>query len=115
MIFTKIKNIIKTNDTSIQGFVKNIRDKKNICFLVVGDISGEVQVTILKENNEELANVVSKLTIDSVINVYGKVVENENVKLNGVEIIPNKIEIVSIANELPVDENSLIDQKISYR
>jgi len=115
MLATKIKNIKINEENVIQGFVKNIRDKKNIAFLVVEDITGEIQVTILKDKHPEFDEIISKLTIDSVITIVGKVVSNPNVKLGGVEMLPESIILESIAAELPVDENSLIDQRLAFR
>ena len=62
------------------------------------------------------------------ITVTGKVVETDYVKMGGVEMIPESIEIESIANALPIVrkeiaatkkkkavERSSIDQRIDYR
>ena len=33
----------------IKGFVENFRNKKNMAFIVVKDITGKMQVTVIKE------------------------------------------------------------------
>ena len=47
-------------------------------------------------------DTIAKLTPDSVITVTGKVVENDYVKMGGVEMIPESIEIESMADALPI-------------
>jgi aspartyl-tRNA synthetase len=80
---------LKINSTkTIQGFVENIRNKPNICFLVIKDVTGLLQITILKEKNPRFNELLEKLTSQSVITVKGKLISNPNVKLNGVELVP---------------------------
>ena len=104
------------------GFVENIRNKSKMAFIVLKDITGKVQITVEKGENEALDNAVNQLTLDSVITVVGKAVESEYVKLGGVEIYPREIIVHSIAAPLPIDrearkghERSSIDQRIDYR
>jgi aspartyl-tRNA synthetase len=83
-------NKLKINQVkTIQGFVENIRNKPNICFLVIKDVTGMLQITILKEKNPQFNPILEKLTPQSVITIKGKLMQNTNVKLNGVEFIPN--------------------------
>ena len=51
-----IKDIRDNLEKSIlvQGFVENFRDGKAMCFIVLKDITGKVQITIEKEGHEEL-------------------------------------------------------------
>ena len=73
-------------------------------------------------------DTIDQLTPDSVITVTGKVVENDYVKMGGIEMIPEAIEVESIADALPIArkaiaatkkkkavERSSIDQRIDYR
>ena len=106
----------------VQGFVESIRNKKKMAFIVLKDITGKVQVTVEKGENEELDAAVDAITLDSVITVIGKAVENEYVKLGGVEVLAREIILESVAAPLPIDreemkghERSSIDQRIDYR
>lgn len=121
-----ISEIQGGEEAKVQGYLTNIRNKSKMAFLVLQDISGKVQVTVEKEANPSVAAVVDGLTLDSFVAIEGKVVENSYVKLNGIEILPSKIEVESIAEPLPIqrDENkgqnkdrerSSIDQRIDYR
>ena len=84
--------------TRIKGFVENLRDGKSMAFLVIKDITGSMQVTVEKEKVPAVAEVVSQLTLDSVVSITGQVVANEYVKLNGIEMLPEEIVIESLAD-----------------
>lgn len=112
----------------VQGFVDNLRDSKNMAFIVLKDITGKIQITIEKEAHPELCPAIAQLSEDSVISVIGNVTPNDYVKLNGVEVIPESIRIESVAKALPIArkaipatkkkkavERSSIDQRIDYR
>ena len=115
-----ISNVKMGERNKIQGFVENIRDKSKFAFIVVKDITGQLQLFIDKAKFPELAEKVAGLTLQSVISVEGEVVENTHVKLNGMEMYPDILEIESAADALPievgkVDNESSIDAKMDYR
>ncbi|MCW1292570.1 MAG: aspartate--tRNA(Asn) ligase [Candidatus Rehaiarchaeum fermentans] len=100
--------------TIINGFVKQVRDLGKICFLIIRDINGEYQVTI---KDEKLLSQAKELKDESVVRVEGKRVENPSV-INGWELIPEKIEIYTIAEQpLPLNLSikSGLDKEIDYR
>ena len=105
----------------LKGFIDNLRDLQYVQFLVLRDRTGKIQVTIEKnDDNKELNEIVSNLTLESVVTVTGKLLENEKVKLNGMEVIPTSIEINSRSeNELPINykdkNNTLLDTRLDYR
>ena len=112
----------------VQGFIENLRNSKYMAFIVLKDITGKLQITVEKADHPELVDTIDQLTPDSVITVTGKVMENDYVKMGGIEMIPEAIEIESIANALPIVrkeiaatkkkkavERSSIDQRIDYR
>jgi aspartyl-tRNA synthetase len=115
----KITNISKINigkECSIQGFVENIRNKSNVAFLVIKDITGKLQIVINKVENPLFNQILETLTPQSVVTINGVVVSNPSVKLNGIEMKPNEIIIESLAaSPLPLDETSLVDQRLDYR
>lgn len=108
-------------EISFSGFVDTIRDKKWVMFVILRDNTGKLQMTIEKsdENNQEMLDIMSNLTVDSTIKVTGLLKKNEAVKLGGVELIPSKIEVTSKADALPFDYNNLdgvnIDTRLDYR
>ncbi len=107
----------KTNH--VAGFVENIRNKKTMCFIVLRDISGKLQLTIEKEKHPELNEILDKITVDTVIEAEGLIVESEYVKLNHMEMYPDTILIDSIAEPSPIvapkGEETNIDLRIDYR
>ena len=125
---TYIADVRGGQQVKIQGFVENLRDGKSMAFLVIKDITGVMQVTVEKEKAPQVAEVVSQLTLDSVVTVIGQAAENEYVKLGGIEVLPEEIRIESLAEALPINrkeipatkkrkavERSSIDQRIDYR
>lgn len=107
---------IKIGETNrIQGFVENLRNKRTMAFLVIRDHTGRIQVTIEKEKHPDLAALVDQLTVESVVTCVGPVVENGYVKLGGVEMLPEAMEILSIAEPLPITKDAAIDARLDYR
>ena len=109
-------------EIELQAFVDNIRDLQFVQFVILRDGTGKVQMTIEKknENNKELVDLISKLSLESTVKVTGIVVENEKVKLNGMEITPKILEVTSVSkNELPIDikkkDNALRETRLDYR
>ncbi len=106
---------------TFEGFVDTIRDKKWVMFVILRDSKGKVQMTIEKseEKNAKLLEIMSNTTIDSVIKVKGLLQENQAVKLGGMELIPETIEVLSKAEALPFDYNNLegvsLDTRLDYR
>ena len=86
----------------VQGFIENLRNSKAMAFIVLKDITGKLQITVEKADHPELVDTIDQLTPDSVITVTGKVVENDYVKMGGIEMIPTTIEIESISDALPI-------------
>lgn len=116
----ELKNY-ENKEITIQGFVDKIRNLQYVQFVILRDISGKIQITIEKnEDNQELVALVDSLTLESTIKVTGTVSINEKVKLGGLEFIPSKLEITSKAlPELPLDikskDNALRETRLDYR
>lgn len=109
-------------EIEISGFIENIRDLQWVQFVILRDKTGKVQITIEKseDSNKEMVELISNLTLESTVKIKGKVLENEKVKLNGMEIIPSKIEVTSTSlPELPINikdkDASEIDTRLDYR
>ncbi len=121
MKISELKNHID-EEIEIQGFVDNVRNIKWVQFIVLRDTTGKIQITIEKsvEENKQMVELVETLTNESTVKVKGKIIKNENVKLNGMEIIPTSIEVTSVsAPELPINykdlENINLDTRLDYR
>ena len=99
----------------VQGFVDKLRNKRTMAFIVLKDITGKLQITVEKEKSAELAAIVDELTLHSVITVEGEVVNNEYVKMGGIELLPDTMKIESLADALPIKDDSDIDCRMDYR
>lgn len=106
----------------VQGFIANIRDLQYVQFVILRDGTGTIQMTIEKseESNREMVELISNTTIESTIKATVLVSKNEKVKLRGMELIPQKIEITSNSlPELPIDlkdkEKTLRETRLDYR
>lgn len=118
--FSELKNFYN-QEVELHGFVEKVRDLQYVQFLILRDKSGSVQVTLEKDGSlEELNKIVTNLKVESTVKVTGKVLENEKVKLGGLEVIPSKIEITSEPiEELPINYKDLngtnLDTRMDYR
>lgn len=114
-----IKNIKLGEVNHVAGFVENIRNKKSMCFIVLRDVSGKLQLTIEKAKHPELEDVLASITIDSVIEAEGLILESEYVKLNHMEMYPDTVNILSVASPSPIvapkGEETNIDLRLDYR
>ena len=111
---TYIKDIVP-GVHRVQGFVENFRNKRTMAFIVVKDITGKLQVTIEKEKHPEMLEMLDTLTIHSVVTFEGEVVASEYVKMGGKEMYPTAMKIESVADALPIKDDSDIDVRMDYR
>ena len=107
MLRTYISDARDGQTAKIQGFVENLRNGKSMAFLVIKDITGTMQVTVEKEKAPHLAEIIDQLTPDSVVTVTGRVVANEYVKLNGIEMLPDEIKIESLAEAFTIERKEI--------
>ena len=120
-IYFKNLNEYLNKEITIEGFVDNIRDLQYVQFLIIRDTTGKVQVTIEKnESNNILNEIVSNLTLESTVKITGILLKNEKVKLNQMELIPNNIIITSkCLEDLPLNykdsKSALLDTRLNYR
>ena len=112
---TRVADIVPGTKVKISGFVENFRNKRTMAFIVVRDITGKIQVTVVKEEHPGMLADIDRITLDSVITVEGTAVANDYVKLGGIEIIPETLKIESVADALPIKEDSAIDSRLDYR
>ncbi len=115
-----IKDISLGEVNKVAGFVENIRNKKSMCFIVLRDVSGKLQITIEKAQHPDWEEMLASITIDTVIEAEGKIVASEYVKLNGMEMYPDNVKILSTIAEpspivAPKGEETNIDLRLDYR
>jgi nondiscriminating aspartyl-tRNA synthetase len=102
---------------SIRGWAQAIRDQKRMQFLIVRDETGVAQVTLPKEDPPSSLNErLSALTAESAVTVTGTVVADERVKLGGMELRLEDLQVDSPAEpELPIAADSALDKRMDWR
>ena len=107
---------------TISGFAEKVRNLQWVQFIVLRNEGQRIQVTIEKSipKNQKMVEIVDKLTNESTITVTGTIKENEKVKMGGMELIPDSIEVTSSsAPELPINiankDAALIDTRMDNR
>jgi nondiscriminating aspartyl-tRNA synthetase len=102
---------------TIRGWAQAVRDQKRMQFVIVRDESGVAQVVLAKEDPpSELNEQVSTLTAESAVTITGTVVADERVKLGGLEVRIESLQIDSLAEpELPIAPDSALDKRIDWR
>ena len=107
----------------VKGWVSKRRDLGNLIFIDVRDRMGVVQCVFSGEKNNELHELASTLRNEFVISIEGEVVlRNENtvndkITTGKVEIIADKLEILSKAKTLPfvLDDASLSSEELRLK
>ncbi len=112
---TKINELEENQVTTISGLVDKIRDTKYMVFIILQDTTGHIQVSIEKKEQEELAKEASEITVGSFLSITGKMVKSEYVKDGGCEFIPTSLQLLSLADVSPIENNANVDTKMDYR
>ena len=83
------------------GWVSSVRDHGNIQFIIIKDLTGEVQVTAKKsEVGDRLFSIIRDIKEHTSLAVRGRVRPEEKAP-TGAEIIPDEIRAFSIAKRAP--------------
>jgi len=104
----------------VKGWCHDVRLLGGINFVLLRDFTGTVQVKVERGKcSEEILELVNNLHQEDVLSVKGKVVKSKVARI-GVEIVPEKIEIVSRAETpLPLDPRWVtpanLDTRLTWR
>ncbi|MDO8659972.1 MAG: aspartate--tRNA(Asn) ligase [Candidatus Parcubacteria bacterium] len=115
---TLIKDI-KSGKVELAGWVQGKRDIGKIKFLLLRDITGIIQITSIKgKTDDKVHEILDKISDESVIYVKGEVKESKQAP-GGKEIIPEKVEVLARAGELPIDVSDFskteLPKRLDYR
>lgn len=100
---TYIKDLLSKTGSQvvIKGFIQAIRDQGGIKFLIIRDITGSVQVVVLK-SEKEVFDFVKELSLESVVEIVGNVKEEKQAP-GGLEVQALILTVLSKAEpELPI-------------
>lgn len=124
-IFEKSKRTHYSNEVTpemagetvqITGWVHEIRDLGGIVFVLIRDKNGITQLTApSKKLSEEMMEDVRAARKETIVSVTGKVQESPKAP-NGVEIIPDNIDIINVSQlPLPLDTTEKVDAEMDTR
>jgi aspartyl-tRNA synthetase len=102
---------------TLRGWVNALRLQRVIQFVIVRDFSGLAQLTHkLGGEGDHIEQVIESLSEETAVTITGRVVENPVVNLGGLEIIPERIEVLGRAETpLPIDEHSGPEHRLDWR
>lgn len=101
---------------TILGWLQTLRDQKKMQFLVLRDPTGSCQVVFEKKNDPALAELISTLTTESCLVLTGTAIDNPIVKLGGLEVQLESVEVNNIAvSPLPLDPFAEVVPAIDFR
>lgn len=98
----------------VAGWVVRVRDLGKICFVILRDSTGEVQLTFKKGVvPDNLLQLAKKLNLMSAVIAEG-VVRKAKTKY-GFEVIPEKVEVNPADSNLPIDVTGHTETELSKR
>ncbi|WUS96877.1 aspartate--tRNA(Asn) ligase [Streptomyces sp. NBC_00708] len=102
---------------SVSGWVNTLRLQGKMQFVVVRDHTGMVQVTHRRGGEGDAVEAALEgLTSESAVRITGRVVDNPIVKLGGLEILPESVEVLNRAETpLPIDDRTGLEGRLDWR
>jgi len=100
---------------TVAGWVSRTRDLRNISFIILRDVTGEIQVTVKPDNPVSSKLAQLNLGREDVISIRGKVIRSEIARA-GVEFIPNSVEMLNRSRQpLPLDVSGRVRAELDTR
>ena len=100
----------------LAGWVQTRRDHGGIIFIDLRDRYGLTQVVFDPEHDKEAHKIAEKIRREDVLHIFGKVrnrkegMKNPNMKTGEIEVITDKLEILSQAKTPPIE---IDDRKVA--
>ncbi len=94
---------LKSKRVEVAGWVHNTRGLGKIRFLLLRDVSGIIQITAVKGKvRDEIFKSMDDVSREAVVYVKGFVKDSKQAP-GGKEIVPEEFEVLSFAEDLPID------------
>jgi len=115
-----IRDVKAGESVLLNGWVQDIRDLAKLKFLMLRDCSGMIQCIV---KDKEVLNKISELTLESVVEIKGKVKEaniKADISRKDVEIEVTDLEILNKAERLPIQvaekaSDANLSTRLDYR
>ena len=108
MKFPQIRELLTGKEAGkkivLRGWVARKRSSKKIAFLTIRDSTGRIQVSIIRENNEENYYIADKLGYESAVIIEGLLSEDARAP-GGFEIKASKIEIIGPSENFQISKD----------
>ena len=119
MLRTHFAKDLTPGKVSVAGWVHEKRALGGILFVIIRDSSGLMQVIAKKDKTDpQMIKTLEGLSRESVVVIGGKAVESKNAP-NGIEIVPEAIDVLAEAEQLPIDISPGIktglDKRLDFR
>jgi aspartyl-tRNA synthetase len=115
---TLVKDLASAPDgpVRVSGWVETVRDQKKVQFVILRDESGAVQLVHPRpEESDPLADIISGLSTGSFVTAIGELKHDERVKLGGLEVKLDELDVASVALDSPIADDSSIDKRLDWR
>jgi aspartyl-tRNA synthetase len=115
---TLVKDLAAAPDgpVRVSGWVETVRDQKKVQFVILRDESGAVQLVHPRpEETDPLAEIISGLSTGSFLTAIGELKHDERVKLGGLEVKLDSLDVASVALDSPIADDSSIDKRLDWR
>ena len=100
---------------TIAGWVSRVRDKGRIEFIILRDITGDIQITVKPDNPAYQEMRSLKLGREDVVSVEGKAVTSKIVHA-GVEFIPKSVKVLNKSKQpLPLDVSGHVKAELDTK
>ncbi len=89
-------------EITLKGWASNRRDSKGIYFIILRDGTGWCQCVVSAETvSEDVFNECKKISIETSIEITGKVAKDEK-QMGGFEIQASNVKVIAVADEYPI-------------
>lgn len=120
---TLIKHLSAAPDgpVAVAGWVDTVRDQKKVQFIVLRDESGALQLVHPRTDTgddpqpDPIAEAISGLSLGSFVTVTGELKHDERVKLGGLEVKIDALEVTGAALDLPIADDTSVDKRMDWR
>ena len=99
----------------LSGFVSVARKQKAVQFLILRDGTDLVQLVNDRAENPELSELIDTIHLESVVVAKGIVEADPRIKLNGLEVRITDLEILSVAEDIPIGKDAGLDVRLDWR